>query len=142
MTLAGSGREAERAGGSSARTACTWGCRPVKQAARVCSVNGLAKEGRHALQSALFTLAEALAWHLEIARDRGRPAARAAGGACTRSDGPWPREARAPIFDFQAPDEVRAFVDQYRQLGRDLRTSRSRDGAGGEFFLPLGDPVP
>lgn len=47
-------------------------------------------------------IAEALAWHLKLARACGRPDALAHGWSLYTEDRLWPARAHAPIFDFEA----------------------------------------
>jgi hypothetical protein len=56
-------------------------------------------------------IAEALAWHLELARACGRPAALAGAWSMYATDGLWPREAHAPIFDFEATAAGAEWID-------------------------------
>jgi hypothetical protein len=56
-------------------------------------------------------MAEALAWHLELTRACGRPAALGRGWSLYASDTLWPREAHAPIFDFGATAAGAEWID-------------------------------
>jgi hypothetical protein len=56
-------------------------------------------------------IAEALAWHLDLARAGGRPAALAGAWSLYPSDRLWPREAHAPIFDFAATAAGADWID-------------------------------
>ena len=56
-------------------------------------------------------MAEALAWHLELARACGRPSALAEGWTLYVRDRLWPREAHAPIFDFEATADGAEWID-------------------------------
>jgi hypothetical protein len=55
-------------------------------------------------------IAEALAWHLELTRERGQPDV-GGGWNLYASDGVWPPEAHAPIFDCQATDAGAEWID-------------------------------
>jgi Phosphotransferase enzyme family len=56
-------------------------------------------------------MAEALAWHLELTRACGQPAA-LAGGWSLYAPGPlWPRELHTPILDFEATAEGAEWID-------------------------------
>ncbi len=57
------------------------------------------------------SMAEALAWHLEIARQLGRPAALGGGWSLYATDGLWPRGAHAPIFEFRATATGAEWID-------------------------------
>lgn len=56
-------------------------------------------------------IAEALAWHLEVARACGRPAALSSAWSLYAPDSLWPREAHAPIFDFDATAAGAEWID-------------------------------
>lgn len=56
-------------------------------------------------------IAEALAWHLEITRECGQPDALGGGWSLYASDGLWPLEAHAPIFDFDASASGAEWID-------------------------------
>jgi Phosphotransferase enzyme family len=55
-------------------------------------------------------MAEALAWHLDLARACGRPAALAAPSSVYASDELWP-EAHSPVFDFAATAAGAEWID-------------------------------
>lgn len=56
-------------------------------------------------------MAEALALHLELARDCGQPHALGGGWDLYASDRLWPREPHAPIFDFEATAAGAEWID-------------------------------
>jgi hypothetical protein len=56
-------------------------------------------------------LAEALAWHLELTRSCGRPEALAGAWSLYDSKRLWPREAHAPIFDFDTTAAGAEWID-------------------------------
>jgi len=56
-------------------------------------------------------IAEALAWHLELARAIGRPRALAGAWSMYATDRLWPAEAHAPIFDFDATADGAKWID-------------------------------
>jgi hypothetical protein len=56
-------------------------------------------------------MAETLAWHLELARACGRPAALSAGWSLYASGRLWPLHAHAPIFDFDATAVGAEWID-------------------------------
>jgi Phosphotransferase enzyme family len=57
------------------------------------------------------SIAEALARHLELTRECGRPASLGGGWSLYASGGLWPRDAHAPIFDFKATAAGAEWID-------------------------------
>lgn len=75
------------------------------------------------------TIAEALAWHLELAAAAGDPEALAGGWSLHDSPTLWPAEAHAPQFDLAATATGAEWIDALGSKAREQSAISTDDGA-------------
>lgn len=75
-------------------------------------------------------VAEALAWHLELARACGRPAALRGEWSLYTSERLWPRELHTPILDFDASADGAAWIDAIAAKAKDRAMAPGEPAVG------------
>lgn len=75
-------------------------------------------------------MAETLAWHLELTRTQPCRPALADGWSMYASDRLWPRQAHAPIFDFEATSDGAEWIDAIAARAKSLATGCGEDVVG------------